>query len=428
MPAHFVNALRDFKARFETRSAAHSAALGLVWLTVATSGFVFTEPCPTDALAIALIVLLPAIGLVQLGPELALLLFVFAAAASCSLISAGAAFDLDMAVKHTTVSIYLYGATVVLAGFIATKPEAHAKLIFSGLTVAAVIAATAGLMGYFDLVAGSEIFTKFGRASGTFKDPNVFGPFLVPPFLYAIHIALERSLKRAALPLALAGFLSLGVFLSFSRGAWMNLLVALGIYFVLAFLTATSNARRQKIALLSLFGAGFVAAIVGGALQIDKVAELVNERASVAQDYDVGPDGRFGGQEKAVALILANPAGIGAQQFALVYHHEEVHNVYLSMALNAGWLGASLYVIAVTSTLLLGLAAAFKGGPAQPYLLIAIAAFAANAFEGIIIDTDHWRHFYLLMAIVWGFATAPAVAAISMPAFARGRQLRLQPA
>jgi hypothetical protein len=22
--------------------------------------------------------------------------------------------------------------------------------------------------------------------------------------------------------------------------------------------------------------------------------------------------------------------------------------------------------------------------------------------EGIIIDLDHWRHFYLLMALVWG--------------------------
>jgi hypothetical protein len=24
--------------------------------------------------------------------------------------------------------------------------------------------------------------------------------------------------------------------------------------------------------------------------------------------------------------------------------------------------------------------------------------------EGIVIDTDHWRHLYLIMAMIWGYA------------------------
>ena len=405
MSGQMVNVFESLLARMSKRSAVHNLALTLVWLTMATSGFVFSEPCPTDALAIALIVLLPAIGLVSFTAPTALLMMILAGAAAFGLISATAAFEMDKAVSHTLVSLYLYGAAFVLAGFIAVKPEAHTKLIFNGLTVAATMAAAAGVIGYFDLVPGSDIFTKFGRASGTFKDPNVFGPFLVPAFLYAIHSALERPLKRALPPLALAGFLALGVFLSFSRGAWMNLLVALALYAGLAFLTAASNGRRQKIAMLAVCGAFLVSGVIGGVLQSDKVARLVSDRASVAQSYDVGPEGRFGGQEKAYGLILENPLGIGAGQFALVHHHEEPHNVYLSMPLNAGWLGAGLYDIAVALTLLIGLAACFQRTPAQPLILIAVAAFAANAFEGVIIDTDHWRHFYLLMAMVWG--TAP---------------------
>ncbi len=408
MPAHAIDALRDFRAAFQNRSLVHGAALALVWLAMATSGLVFSEPSPTDLVTIALIVLLPVAGLVRFGPALALLLLVWVATAAFGLVAALAAADLGMAVTHTVVSLYLYGGAIVLAGFIALKPEAHCKLMFNGLTVAAVIAAAAGLAGYFGLMPGTEIFTKFGRASRTFKDPNVFGPFLVPPLLYALHIALERPLTRSALPLALAGFLGLGVFLSFSRGAWINLVAGLGVYAVLAFLTARSNARRQKIAFLSVCSAALVAAAVAAVVQIEKVSSLVSERASVAQSYDVGPEGRFGGQEKAVALILEHPLGIGAQQFALQHHHEEVHNVYLSMALNAGWLGAGLYTIAVGLTILVGLSAAMQRTPAQPLLLIALAAFIANAFEGVIIDTDHWRHFYLLMAMVWGVATAPA--------------------
>jgi hypothetical protein len=26
--------------------------------------------------------------------------------------------------------------------------------------------------------------------------------------------------------------------------------------------------------------------------------------------------------------------------------------------------------------------------------------------EGFIIDTDHWRHFFLILGIIWGLAAA----------------------
>jgi hypothetical protein len=42
----------------------------------------------------------------------------------------------------------------------------------------------------------------------------------------------------------------------------------------------------------------------------------------------------------------------------------------------------------------------------------------------MVIDTDHWRHFYVLLAIVWGLMTASAAA----PAIARRAPRVLQPA
>ncbi|MGL4397580.1 MAG: O-antigen ligase family protein [Hyphomicrobium sp.] len=406
-----VNAIDALRTSLQQRSTVHTLALVLVWVAMALSGLVFSEPCPTDALAAGLIILLPTIGLVQAPPLLALFLMVWGTAATFGLFAATASGDIDASVKHTMVSLFLAGYGFTIAGFVAARPLAHMRLILNGLTVAATIACAAGIIGYFGLLPGSEIFTKFGRASGTFKDPNVFGPFLVPALLYCLHIALGRPLKASLLPLTLAGFLALGVFLSFSRGAWMNLIVALGLYLALAFVTAPSNARRQKIALLGALGASLIAGIVGGALQDDRVAALVNERASMAQSYDVGPEGRFGGQEKAIGLILEHPLGIGAGEFARVYHHEEPHNVYLSMPLNAGWVGAGLYVVAVLMTLIIGAKASFRRTDYQPLVIIAFAAFVANAAEGLIIDTDHWRHFYVLMAMVWGMAAAPMTAA-----------------
>ena len=38
----------------------------------------------------------------------------------------------------------------------------------------------------------------------------------------------------------------------------------------------------------------------------------------------------------------------------------------------------------------------------------AFAAFAGNVVEGVVIDTDHWRHVYVLLALLWGMMFAPA--------------------
>ncbi len=46
--------------------------------------------------------------------------------------------------------------------------------------------------------------------------------------------------------------------------------------------------------------------------------------------------------------------------FSSNYHHEDVHNVYLSMFLNAGWLGGFAYLAVVLATLAVGLAAVLQ--------------------------------------------------------------------
>ena len=110
--------------------------------------------------------------------------------------------------------------------------------------------------------------------------------------------------------------------------------------------------------------------------------------------------------------MLDYPFGIGAGQFALVHHHEEVHNVFLSMFLNAGWLGGLTYWLMTGLTLYIGLKHTLSARVSRPLFLIAYAAFVATAFEGIVIDTDHWRSFYILMALVWGMASSPYDAGI----------------
>ncbi len=57
-------------------------------------------------------------------------------------------------------------------------------------------------------------------------------------------------------------------------------------------------------------------------------------------------------------------------------------------------------------TLGIGLRAALVPVPWQNYLVAAYAGFVGEAFEGLIVDTDHWRHFFLLLGLVWGLTVA----------------------
>lgn len=387
----------------ESLTVLQRVALGLVWIGVASGAVVFSEPAPVDVLTMGLIVGLPAVGLVVVPSALWLVFGVWAVCGAGALIGSSFAPDLAKSVTHSAISLYLYLAFFVFAGFVAKRPYQHTKLILDAWLFAAFLGAAAGVIGYFNLVPGAfDLFTRYGRATGTFKDPNVFGPFLVPALLYALHKVLNEPLKRTILPGVMLLFLSFALLLSFSRGAWFNAAVGLAFYVYGALVFAPSNRQRVKLVVLGTLAIAAAGAMLAVAAQTEAVGELLRDRAALTQSYDVGPEGRFGGQEKAKGLILDNPLGLGAQTFAPHYHHEEPHNVYLNMFLNAGWLGGLLFAANVWLTVLFGLRHAMLRTATQPLFLIAFGAFLGNALEGFIIDLDHWRHFYLGMAIVWG--------------------------
>ena len=394
----------------ESLTVLQRVALGLVWIGVASGAVVFTEPAPVDVLTLGLIVGLPAVGLVAVPSALWLVFGVWAVCGAGALIGSAFAPDLGRSVTHSAISLYLYVAFFVFAGFVAKRPYQHTKLILDAWLWAAFVGAAAGVIGYFNLFPGAfELFTRYGRATGTFKDPNVFGPFLVPALLYALHKVLNEPLRRTIVPGVMLLFLSFALLLSFSRGAWFNAAVALRLYLYGSLVFAPTNRQRVKLLVLGALAIASAGLVLAAAAQTEAVGELLSDRAALTQSYDVGPQGRFGGQEKAKGLILEHPLGLGAQTFAPYYHHEEPHNVYLTMFLNAGWLGGLLFAANVWLTALFGLRHAMLRTATQPLFLIAYGAFLGNAFEGFIIDLDHWRHFYLQMSIVWGLMLADRV-------------------
>jgi len=378
-----------------------------VWLTIASSAIVFSEPALYDVLMMGAALLLPVVSLVSFSRGLALYLLLWAAIIAAGFISVTQAGVLDMPTTHMGITLYLAFTSVVMAAFVANRPDANVKLIMSAYTVAALIAASAALIGYFSLLPGTyDLFTEFGRARGAFKDPNVLGAFLVPALLYAFNVVMTGRLARASLWLIAMPILLFGSVLSFSRGAWINLAVSLAVYACFTFTTVSTHRQRLKLVLYVVLAAVLAVGVFAAAQTIPQVAELMGERASLEQSYDVGPEGRFGGQAKAVELIATHPLGIGALEFGRLYHNEDVHEVYLSMFLNAGWLGGTLYLALVLLTLGLGLRQVVRDRGGDGISAVLVAAFFGMALEGAVIDTDHWRHFYLFMALIWGMALA----------------------
>lgn len=406
----------------------HRAALALVWLAVVSGFLVFSEPAPVDVLNMGLAVLLPVVGLFAAKPELVAILVLWLLVAAGGFIASGLGHDLATATTQTSVSLYLYVSSFVLAGFVAADPRRHVPLILNAYLVSALLAATLAFAGYFDIPSGSaELFTRYSRATGAFKDPNVLGAFLAPAVVYAFHLVRTRGAALALPLLAAIAYLSLAVLLTFSRGAWFAAAAGIAIYAYLSFVTARRDIDRLRLLAIGLIGAAGIALVTFAVSELDQVSSLLSQRASLTQSYDEGPEGRFGGQMKALRVLSEHPLGIGALEFNVFFHHEDPHNSYLTMFLNTGWLGGFAFLVIVGLTLVLGFRHALRRTHGQALFLVAYASLAAMLLESAIIDTDHWRHLHLLFALTWGMMAADKAVVRAPRIVADRRNVLLQP-
>jgi hypothetical protein len=199
--------------------------------------------------------------------------------------------------------------------------------------------------------------------------------------------------------------LGLGLLLSFSRGAWIHFIISAVVMLILTFLTAPDARTRARLVMLSTASVVALTGLVALALSFDSVGEMFQARFKLTQSYDVGNAGRFGLQQAGVGAALETPGGFGPHEFARLYGGQQ-HNVYLQAFLVYGWAGGFAYVSLVILTLAVGFRLSFVPMPWQPYLVSAVATFCGEVFEGFVIDSDHWRHFFLLLGIIWGLTAA----------------------
>ena len=363
------------------------------------SGFVIDEPAPYEIYMAGLIVVWALFGL-RLSRSVAILLAILVIFNLGGLLSMGQMADLKTAPMYIAVSLFLAITSVFFAAVI-DNDQRILPVIFNAYILAAICTALLGILGYFDAFPGADLFTRYGRAMGAFQDPNVFGPFLMLPLAWLVHGVLVGDLRALPVRLVPILILTLGIFLSFSRAAWgMAVLIIAGLALLL-FIRNPNRLFRLRIMLLAGLAIVVVLLAVIVALQIPSVAELFFARAQLVQDYDDAQFGRFARHWYGMLLSIDHPLGIGPLEFGPIYG-EDTHNVWLKAALDYGWLGFVSYLTLTMLTLGVGLRILFRERPWQPFLLCAYLVYVAHVAIGNVIDTDHWRHFYLLVGIIWG--------------------------
>jgi O-antigen ligase len=312
--------------------------------------------------------------------------------------------NLPDAVMYVMISGFLAVSSILVGVLVASKAYGtkFVSIIFSGLLWSALITALLGITGYFSLVPGADIFTRHGRAMGAFQDPNVFGPYLLLPVCFLIlkfiHGSSTRPLFHALALLVLVA----GIFLSFSRAAWFGLILVCLIGFAINFIAEPNpQARRRLLAILGGIGVLF-ALTLGAILSIDQVSELFAQRAQLVQSYDVGEQGRFFRISGGFQLITQYPLGLGATAFHAQFFAEEPHNMFLKGFTDYGWLGGISYLVLVALTLFIGFRQLFWRAATQIYFQAAYLTFATHIILSFVIDMDHWRHFFVLLGLVWG--------------------------
>lgn len=378
----------------------------VLFLAVLSSCVAFVEPSPHDALMGALAVVALAAGVrfhrILLVPFTLLLVWNF-----FGLLTLLNVPDQKVTVQYAATSVYLGIAAMIFALVVADKTMARMTTIATAYVMAAVISAITGAIGYFHLFPGAGMFTLYDRAMGMFKDPNVYGPFLILPLL----ILLQRMIARRihVMSVATAGIILFGLLLSFSRGAWFNFAVGLAVVIALDFLSAPTVKARMRIVSLGIAGVAAMLILIVVLLSTTSLGSMFAQRAQLIQSYDVGTGGRFVLQELAIGSVLDFPNGMGPFEFSRVYGLQQ-HNVYLQSFLVYGWGGGFAYVLLVLATLWVSFANAIKRTPWQGYAIAVAGTFLGLVLEGFIIDTDHWRSFFLVLGLVWGLAAATRAA------------------
>lgn len=396
-------ALPPIEARFLGVTLAQARAI-LVWLMFASSFYVAAEPAPSDLLFLLVLASFFGSGLAISATVVPFVVFLLLYNLGGFISFLQIAGD-ERARMFVITSFYMAFSAIFLAFYVAYDPLRRMAIIKNALVIAAVIASLLGILGYFDIAGLGKVFSQNIRASSTFKDPNVFATYLIFPGVMLVQGFLLGTQRQKLISLIALFTILTTLFLAFSRGAWISFLISAIMVVGLHFLLAPAAKTRRRILLLTVSGAIGLAVLLAILLSVEGVRDLFLDRFTLVKDYDSGEKGRFGNQLNSIPLLLELPLGFGPLQFPKLFGMDP-HNVYINAFASYGWLGGITYFLLIISTIGIGFKTVLMRTPWQNWAIVVFCPLVAAMFQGVQIDTDHWRHFFWMLGMTWGLFAA----------------------
>jgi O-antigen ligase len=394
-----------------------AVAIGLLLM-----GVVRFEPAPPDLVFAVVIAVAAITGRFRIARVPRLMRWIVALLLVINLLSMIDVVSASEAIRFLFITVYLAIFALWLTGYV-DSPK-HARLVVVTWLAVAVVSAVVSVLALKmplpgrDFILGSK--DNGERASGLFKDPNVFGPFLVPIAVILLEQRIAPRLPRLLRLGALSSWMALvvlcvGVLFSYSRAAWANLVIALLVMLVVSSMRRR-GARRALHALVVLLAIGGVLLIV---LNATGSIGFLEHRAHL-QSYDTE---RFAAQSFGWQLGWTHPVGVGPGQFN-AYFPVATHSTFVRVFAEQGPFGLLVWIALLLATLVLALRNAVIGrdtyGIGSAALL---GAWCGLIFNSTVVDTLHWRHLWVVAALIWAGAMrarpGPDDASASQPALAR---------
>lgn len=365
-----------------------------LFFTMCMSSFVLIEPSPSDLLMIVLIIGCFVYGFYTVSEETVFPFVVISVFLISNLISLFFVREIFTAIRYSGITFYL---AVTWACFVSLGHYFKLSLlqiISKGYLISAVLTVLIGILAYFNMIPMSENFLMFGRVKSTFKDPNVFGPFLVMPALFAISLVELDGIKVSGKVISFSCFLLLlsGIILSFSRAAWGNFALSFILYIIIVkreFLLR----RLKTIIIIMIIGLPFIIYFI----QAPIIQDLLASRLMI-KNYD---SDRFDTQREAIETGLLNPLGIGPGHSELVFQYAP-HSLYARIFTENGLIGVVSFILFFVFSMYKSFKSYWQSvGEYSVLFIVIFVSLCGLAFNSFFIDTLHWRHLWIILALAY---------------------------
>ncbi len=277
--------------------------------------------------------------------------------------------------------------------------------------VGIIIVLTQGHLSMLDLIR-----PKGKRAYGTFYDPNMFAGYLVMSLFFVLSMGrrLGWLVRWGSILL-----LSVCIIATKSNGGLLSLILGLAVWLMMRAWTRRIPAVAMAASALLIVSLGLGALWMNAGVGVGAAQLSAFESKSFLARAGHSSAGRFTIWRNLQETYAKSPLGIGPGNSRLLtlsiedrlrpnsLQAKEAHNDYLAYAMERGPLGLiGLLALLGSAFGKLGAAARRRDDPETtpdtngPLVAAMTGALVASAVHALTVEVLHFRHFWMLMAIV----------------------------